>query len=117
MTAGRRADWVPLREAGRRMGCSVATARRRARDHTVHAEKRPTRRGSAWFVRVDSLLPPRRPPARPADTFAQVALLLGERIVALSARLDAVEARLARLDDPAGTGPRPSQRNPIRSAD
>ena len=82
----------------------------------MRAEKRATQHGPAWFVRVDSLLPPAQPRRRPSDTFVQVSLLLGERIGALSERLDSVEAHLERLDNPGGARRR-SNREHFRPLD
>ena len=91
-------DWVSIHEATRRLGCSVDTVRRRIRDGTFRAEKRPSVHGPAWYITAEAL-----PPAgtsAPAGDGAQVPLL--DLVARLSARLEEQAERIgylrARLD-------------------
>src|SRR5437762_7678769 len=51
--AGPDALWLPLTKAAGRLGISIDTVRRRAKDGTYSARKVPTRYGPAWQVLVD----------------------------------------------------------------
>src|SRR4051794_9108500 len=88
--------WVMLGEAARALDCSVDTVRRRVKDGTLEGRKGPSRRGPAWWVRVDHAAPP---PAERATAEARpdlVALLasLHAQVEALAERKGYLRARL-----------------------
>ena len=86
------AIWLPLTRAAGRLGISVDTVRRRAKDGTYAARKVPTRYGPAWQVRLD--------PARLQESFAgEHAMPAGERadVAALVQVVGSLQDRLVEL--------------------
>jgi len=104
--SGPDALWLPLTTAARRLGISIDTVRRRAKDGTYSSRKVPTRYGPAWQVLVESSLLQAAPgaelgapAAERADVTALVHLVgsLQDRLVDLARQVGYLEGRLHEL--------------------
>ena|SRR5438552_790832 len=110
--AGSEAVWLPLTRAATRLGISIDTVRRRAKDGTYSSRKVPTRYGPAWQILVDpSALQAApggehgAPAAERADVTALVQLVgsMQDRLVDLARQVGYLEGRLHELQgDPHG---------------
>ena len=94
-----RGVWLPLAEAAGRLGLSIDTVRRRAKDGTYPARKERSRYGPAYRVLV--VFPLVEPPPAPDGLVAEELLRLVERInersLELARRIGELEAQLAAL--------------------
>jgi excisionase family DNA binding protein len=82
-------EWLTLSEAAERLGITVQTARRWARDGKLPAEQQPGGRGTEYRVRADAL------PTMPAPLPSADAVELAASLAALRAEVRAVTTEQA----------------------
>ncbi len=89
-------SFIPAGEAASRLRVSLDTIRKRCKDGTYRAEKRPTPRGMAWFVDASAL--PTQPVPGDAPNIDKGAPDTGPAdavLAALAAHIDDLRAQLA----------------------